>query len=151
MKISEVLTPELTICCAPGNSKKRVIEYLASFMAAGQPELNADGLYEQLLDRERLGSTGIGDGVAIPHCRSKEAKQVTAAMLKLGEAVNFDAIDDQPVDLVFALVVPDAQCDQHLQTLSSIASVLMEESSRAALRASADSAQLYKTLIQLEH
>lgn len=144
MQITEILTPERTRCGVPGGSKKRVLEYLSNFLAE-QDELADPGvLFEQLLARERLGSTGIGEGVAIPHCRLPGLDQTTGILFKLDEAVDFDAIDGDPVDLVFALVVPEEDCEEHLKTLASIAEMLQDPAQRARLRSSNSDSALYQ-------
>ena len=147
MKMNELLSPENTQCCAPGGSKKRVLEYLSHFIADNIDCMDADVLYQQFLAREKLGSTGIGNGVAIPHCRVSGCDRIRGALLKLESPVDFDAIDDSPVDLVFALVVPDEQNDEHLQTLSSIAQLLQEENNLHQLRNAATNQDLYQTAI----
>ncbi|MGS2723747.1 PTS sugar transporter subunit IIA [Porticoccus sp. GXU_MW_L64] len=153
MQISEILTPEHTNCCAPGSSKKRVLEYLANFLAQLNPAADSAALYEQLLARERLGSTGIGEGVAIPHCRIEGIDKAVGVMLRLQKSVDFDAIDGQPVDLVFALIVPkddgDNQAnDEHLNTLASIAELMQNPQRREQLREATDNRTLYNSAIR---
>lgn len=151
MKIADVLSPQLTQCNVAGSSKKRVLELLSTFIAdSTDNNLDAETLYTRLLERERLGSTGIGDGVAIPHCRLTDHSSVIAAMIKLEHPIDYDAIDDKPVDLIFALLVPENECENHLQTLSSIAEVMMNPEAREALRQASTNDQLYQTLIALE-
>ena len=149
MHISDILTPERAQCCAPGGSKKRVLEYLAKFLASRSQHADAGMLYEQLLARERLGSTGIGEGVAIPHCRLPGFNQSVGVLLKLQQPIDFDAIDGQPVDLVFALIVPEddgenQQNNEHLQTLSSIAELLQDPLRRSQLRAATQDHDLFQ-------
>lgn len=147
MKIEDILLPELTICNAPAGSKKRVLEYLSHLMTAQMPDMDADRLYERFLFRERLGSTGIGEGVAIPHCRLAGCSKALGAFLKLAEPVDFDAIDEKPVDLVFALVVPDEQHEEHLALLASIAGLLQNEEKRQQLRQAVSNQALYELAI----
>lgn len=147
MEIADILTRERTRCNVPGGSKKRVLEFLANLLANQNPEADQDTLYEQLLARERLGSTGIGDGVAIPHCRLPGFHQTIGMLLKLESPIDFDAIDGQPVDLVFALVVPEEHNDEHLQTLSRIAQLLQDPKQRARLRNTASDEVLYQAAI----
>lgn len=146
MNIQDILSPSTTECDIPGGSKKRVLEHLSHLLADQTPGMDADQLYESLLYRERLGSTGIGEGVAIPHCRLAGCQKSVGAFLKLSEPVDFDAIDDQPVDLVFALVVPDEQHDEHLKVLAAIAGMLQDEQKRRQLRSISDSQSLYEKL-----
>ncbi|WP_461517399.1 PTS IIA-like nitrogen regulatory protein PtsN [Porticoccus sp.] len=144
MKLTDVLLPENIVANAPGGSKKKVLENLSDFLSERMDGVTADELYQGLLSRERLGSTGIGEGVAIPHCRLASCINITGALIKLQEPVDFDAIDGEPVDLIFALIVPEEQNDQHLQVLSLIAELLQDESVREELRQADSNESLYR-------
>lgn len=146
-EIDSILTAERTIKSAPASSKKKVLEYLSSFIADHIPESSADDIYERLLNRERMGSTGIGEGIAIPHCRLKQCDKTFGVLLQLEHAIDFDSIDQQPVDLIFALLVPEEATDEHLKTLSMLAQKLSQSDYREALRNSPDSQNLYKRAI----
>lgn len=152
MKITDILTPAMTQCNLLGGSKKRVLENLSAFITEqlGGDAEQADSLFHGLVARERLGSTGIGDGIAIPHCRAPGIKRIHGCLAKLAVPVDFDASDDQPVDLVFALVVPEEQNDEHLATLARIAALLQHETSRAALRKCTSHEELFNTAVTLE-
>ena len=102
-------------------SKKRLIEHVATFLADQFEDTQADDIYEKLIAREKLGSTGIGNGIAIPHGRIKQSDKPVAVLLVTTQGVNYDAIDKRPVDIFCALLVPEDQCDTHLATLASIA------------------------------
>jgi PTS system nitrogen regulatory IIA component len=145
--IDSILTPERTVKSAPVSSKKKVLEYLGSFIADQIPESSADEIYERLLNRERMGSTGIGEGIAIPHCRLKQCNKTLGVLLQLEQPIDFDAIDKQPVDLIFALLVPEEATDEHLKTLSMLAQKLSQADYRDALRNAADSQNLYQRAI----
>jgi len=145
--IDSILTPERTVKSAPVSSKKKVLEYLGSFIADHIPESSADDIYERLLNRERMGSTGIGEGIAIPHCRLKQCEKTFGVLLQLEHPIDFDAIDQQPVDLIFALLVPEETTDEHLKTLSMLAQKLSQADYREALRNSPDSQNLYQRAI----
>jgi PTS system nitrogen regulatory IIA component len=145
--IDSILTPERTVKSAPVSSKKKVLEYLGSFIADHIPESSADDIYERLLNRERMGSTGIGEGIAIPHCRLKQCDKTFGVLLQLEKPIDFDAIDRQPVDLIFALLVPEEATDEHLKTLSMLAQKLSQADYREALRNSPDSQNLYQRAI----
>lgn len=147
MKLAAILSPELTCAKAPGVSKKRVLEFLADFISQGDNHLVADSLYQALLARERLGSTGIGRGVAIPHCRLAECDQPVAAFLKLESPVDFDAIDSKPVDLLFALVVPEGHESDHLKTLARIATIFQDREAVEQLRRIDTAEELWRYLI----
>lgn len=145
--IDSILTPERTVKSAPVSSKKKVLEYLGSFIADHIPESSADDIYERLLNRERMGSTGIGEGIAIPHCRLKQCEKTFGVLLQLEHPIDFDSIDQQPVDLIFALLVPEEATDEHLKTLSMLAQKLSQADYREALRNSPDSKNLYQRAI----
>lgn len=152
MKVADVLTPELTLCNMPGCSKKRILDNLAEFISAQLPgDIDQQRvLLRGLVEREKLGSTGIGDGVAIPHCRIPGLRKIHGALIKLETPIDFDAIDDEPVDLLFALLVPEEKNDEHLVTLASIAQLLQQAENRQALRHCDNAEHLYNTAIQLE-
>jgi PTS system nitrogen regulatory IIA component len=119
--IDAILSPELTLCGVPGSSKKRILELIAEQVSEHCPELEQTQIFNNLVARERLGSTGIGQGIAIPHCRLDGCQGVVGALLTLEDAVSFDAIDNQPVDLLFVLIVPKEATSEHLELLSQLA------------------------------
>lgn len=119
-------------------SKKRLLEVLAGLLASAQPHLKDDTIFERLIERERLGSTGLGHGVALPHARLKDLGEAIGAFIHLRRAVDFDAIDDQPVDLAFAMLVPETASEVHLQLLAQLAGLFGEDSFRALLRGAED-------------
>ena len=148
MNIEDFLTPEHSCSDVPGISKKRVLEYISTFLTSGDgDESAADSIYQKLIEREKLGSTGIGHGVAIPHCRVAGCKEITGALLTLHDQVDFDAIDGEPVDLVFALIVPDEQNQEHLDALSAIAELMQEAGVRDKLRAATSNQNLYDVAV----
>jgi PTS system nitrogen regulatory IIA component len=118
----------------PASSKKRVLEQAARLLAVGADEPTSEQIFERLLERERLGSTGLAGGVALPHARIAGISETRGAFLRLAEPVDFDALDGQPVDLVFALLVPEEANDEHLQLLARLASMFNEEELRGRLR-----------------
>mgnify|MGYP002638433166 FL=1 len=152
MKITDILTQKMTQCDLPGGSKKRVLENLSAFVTdqlGGNTE-QADTLFHNLVARERLGSTGIGDGVAIPHCRVSGFNRIHGCLIKLEDPVDFGALDDQPVDLIFALIVPEEQNDEHLATLARVAAIMQNDQSRQSLRQCSNDEDLFNTALQLE-
>jgi len=140
----QTLKPELTLSKLKASSKKRALEKAAALISTSTPELDAEELFEQLIARERLGSTGIGKGVAIPHCRSNHVHKLTACLVTLNELVDFDAIDNNPVDILFVIVVPEAACNEHLETLASIAKLMDNAEHRNQLRHAATSSELFE-------
>ena len=148
MKIQEILTPEHSRADVPGVSKKRILEFLSTFLCAGGGDAaQADTIYQKLLERERLGSTGIGHGGAVPHCRVKGCTRITGALLKLSDNVDFDAIDGEPVNLVFALIVPEEHNQDHLEALAAIAGLLQDDDARTRLRAATSNHDLYELAV----
>ncbi len=142
--IFDILTLERTQLGAQCSSKKRVIEYVANFLADKIPDAQADDLYEHLIAREKLGSTGIGEGIAIPHSRLSECEDTIGALFVLEHSVDFDAIDRVPVDIVFVLLVPTEATEQHLQTLSMLAQKFSQQSFRDSLRKANTTPELYQ-------
>ena len=112
MKLDSILSPDRTLCGLSGNSKKRVLENISQFICRDLPEFNPNQLFDSLLAREKLGSTGLGNGIAIPHCRITQCQQIIGTLIKLDQAVDFDAIDNKPVDLLFVLLVPEQAHDE---------------------------------------
>ncbi len=121
-------------CASATSSKKRVLEAAGHLLAHADPELDEQDIFNRLLERERLGSTGFGHGVALPHARVAGIDQAYGCFLRLGDPVDFDAIDDAPVDLVFALLAPEDATDEHLRILSTLASLFGDASFRDSLR-----------------
>ena len=146
--ISQILTLERTQLGAQCTSKKRVLEHISSFLADNIDDSQADEIYARLIAREKLGSTGIGEGIAIPHSRLQECEGTLGALFVLDEAVDFDSIDRKPVDIVFVLLVPEEATEQHLQTLSMLAQKFNDEGFRDQLRQATSNEDLYQRMIQ---
>jgi len=144
MKITSILTADRTRCNANGVSKKRVLETLAELFAPALEEADETAVFQNLINRERLGSTGIGHGIAIPHCRCATAGETLCACLTLKDPVDFDAIDNEPIDIVFAMLVPEDAEESHLQTLAQLAEALQKPSFTSKLRSCASDAELYR-------
>ncbi|MEL0169223.1 MAG: PTS IIA-like nitrogen regulatory protein PtsN [Pseudomonadaceae bacterium] len=146
MQIDHILTPERTFAGVQGGSKKRVLELIGKLVAQ-HTNLDPDAIYENLIARERLGSTGFGNGIAIPHCRIEDCHQAIGALLQLDGKIDFDALDGQPVDLIFVLLVPQEATEQHLQILKMLAGKLDNAELRDALRAAPDADALYRVMV----
>lgn len=131
------------------SSKKRLLETLGELLASAQPALSRESVFDRLLERERLGSTGIGYGVALPHARMPEITDSIGAFVQVREGVPFDAIDDQPVDLAFALLVPEAANETHLQLLADLAALFSEEPLRQRLRSADSPSTLFDILTRV--
>ena len=142
MQVAELLDLDRVSCNTQSASKKRVLEQLSRLLAVKQEKLSQNQVFDSLLSRERLGSTGLGHGVAIPHGRLKESNTTLAAFIKLQEGVDFDANDNQPVDLLFALLVPEEATEEHLQLLAQLARMFSDEKLVQQLRAAPDARSL---------
>lgn len=143
--LSQLLTPGRTLCRAQGSSKKKLFETLAELMCTDHPELPPQSeVFTQLVARERLGSTGLGGGIAIPHCRIPGCPEPLAALVSLAEPIDFDAPDDVPVDLLCVLLVPDQAQQEHLDILARIARLFSQATFCEALRDATDSDSLFR-------
>lgn len=142
-ELNQIITPERTRLGAQASSKKKSLELVSEIMAETVPELNSKELFNRLTERERLGSTGFGQGVALPHCRLPECQSPTAVLLRLAEAVDYDATDQKPVDLICALVVPEEANQEHLQLLSTIAGRFSDETLLQKMRETESASELH--------
>jgi PTS system nitrogen regulatory IIA component len=141
MHLLDLLAPARVAAGANATSKKRLLELVAHTLAQGQPE-HERAIFDSLCLRERMGSTGLGHGVAIPHGRTPHLANATGAFIQLAEPVDFGAADGQPVDLVFALAVPEHFTQQHLVLLAQLAEMFSDEGFRTQARACRDGAAL---------
>jgi PTS system nitrogen regulatory IIA component len=146
--ITKILSERCVIAGLSANSRKRVLQAASELLAEQHPELSARALFDELMIRERLGSTGIGEGVAIPHCRL-DCETILGALVTLENPVDYEAMDDQPVDLLFVLVVPNEENTAHLELLAALARIFNNAENRRRLRAATSSADLYQQLIGL--
>ena len=146
MQIAEIISPERIVVRQQAGSKKRALELVSGLIAGAQPDLLETEVFDCLIARERLGSTGVGHGVAIPHGRLKAVERPLAAFAVLEKGVDFDAVDGQPVDMVCALVVPAESTEEHLQILASLAALFGDDRVRERLRATVTAADVYALL-----
>ncbi len=110
----------------PVTSKKKALEAVSELLADDGGALTPELIYERLLERERLGSTGLTHGFALPHARVKGLTRARGAFLSLRQGIDFDALDDQPVDLIFALLVPESSTQEHLDLLAELAGMFRD-------------------------
>ena len=141
MEIDQLVVPQCVRQGARVPSRKRALDLAVDLIAERYDQVVARPLFDALMEREKLGSTGIGEGVAIPHCRLNCAG-IMAALLCLDQPVDYDAPDGKPVDLIFVLVVPNEENDAHLQLLSLVAAVFAHAANRARLRQARSSGAL---------
>jgi len=142
--LSEILTPARTVCHAPGTSKKRLFETIAKIISDDQPTLEYDTIFDHLIAREKLGSTGLGKGIAIPHCRAANCHQPLGTLVSLQEPIDFDSPDDAPVDLLFVLLVPEEANQAHLDILATGARLFSQDDFCQQLRNADGDASLFR-------
>lgn len=147
MELADILSEESVIVCTGLKTKREVLERLAE-QAAKATGQDARAVFEAVYDREVLGSTGLGNGIAIPHGKFAGIPGVTAVFAKLSEPVDFDSVDDQPVDLLMLLLAPMGAGADHLKALARVARILRTESVVDALRRAPDAGRLYEILTQ---
>jgi PTS system nitrogen regulatory IIA component len=143
--LSQILSPENVVLDIPVTSKKRALEQM-SLLFENHQGLERASVFDSLFARERLGSTGLGHGVAVPHGRVKNIDTPCAAFARLGQPVAFDSPDGQPVDLILVLIVPEAATQQHLDILAEVAQRLSEPSILKQLRRETDAMRIYEML-----
>jgi PTS system nitrogen regulatory IIA component len=146
MIISDIISLDRTECAVECQSKKRIFEVISDIAVKGNPQLDVNDVLASMLAREKMGSTGIGNGIAIPHGRIEGITDIVAIIVTSEEPIQFDAIDDKPVDIFFALLVPSEQTQEHLQTLSSIAQKLSDKNIVKALRNAASRDEIVSAL-----
>ena len=136
-QISQLLPPENIVLDLEASSKKRVFEH-AGLVFENNQGVARSSVFESLFSREKLGSTGLGRGIAIPHGRIKGLKQACGAFIRLTTPIPFDSPDGEPVSLLFVLLVPEQATEQHLQILSELAERFSDRSCREALASAKD-------------
>jgi PTS system nitrogen regulatory IIA component len=143
--LSQFLAPENVILDVSATSKKRALEQISLLLENNQG-YERSAVFDSLFARERLGSTGLGRGVAIPHGRIKNIKQPCAAFVRLAQPVSFDAPDGEPVDLLLVIVVPEEATQQHLDILAEVARRLSENTVLESLRSATEASTVYELL-----
>jgi nitrogen PTS system EIIA component len=147
MDISEILAPQAVFEGLKASNKKKLITEIAAH-AAAVANLNVNTVFETLWEREKLSSTGVGHGIAIPHARLGKLERIVGVFAHLDKAVDFESIDEAPVDLVFALLTPaDAGAD-HLKALARVSRLMRNATFCEKLRAANDRAELYALLTE---
>lgn len=143
MKITDILPEALVIPTLKGRTKEDVLHELARVMAAHYSDIDASRLVEVLWERERLGSTAIGDGIAIPHGKLPGLKTVLGAFARHLQGVDFQSLDGNPTKLFFLLVAPEDSVGQHLKALARVSRLLKDPSFRSQLMNARDQSELY--------
>ena len=145
MNISDLLVPDAVVAALKAQSKKQLLQELAARTHAltGLPERR---VFEVLMERERLGTTGVGNGIAIPHGRMAEVAAITGLFVRLDASIDYEAVDGQPVDLVFMLLAPESAGADHLKALARVSRLLRDRQTCEKLRAAASPEALYAIL-----
>ena len=134
MTIAEILTSNRVRLDVHAPSKKRALEALSELLAEAHPEITSRTVFDRLFARERLGSTGLGCGVALPHGRVPNLDRTVGAFIKIDGGIDYDSPDGEPVDLMFALLVPEECTEEHLNLLAELAGIFDDDELREALR-----------------
>ena len=148
MNINSILSPERTFCNIETRSKKNAIEKAAALIAGTLPSLDADDIYSKLIAREKLGPTALGQGIALPHCRIKGCNNIVGALFTIKSPIDFGALDDQLVNIMFVLLVPEEEVDEHLKTMAMLAAKFDSEEYRANLINAPDNQVLFNRACQ---
>ena len=150
MMIADVLREPLVIPALLGTTKEKVLEELAARVVSEHPEVEGERLVEVLWEREKLSSTAIGEGIAIPHARLPRVSQIVGAFGRHPAGIDYQSLDGQPTKLFFLVVAPEDSAGQHLKALARISRLLKEASTRARLMNAGDQSDLYRCLIEAD-
>ena len=148
LHISKLIQADRVACNVEVASKKRALEQLSALIADGIDGLSQLEVFDSLLARERLGVTGVGHGVAIPHGRLKNSSSILGAFIKLNTPIDYESPDGEPVDLMFALLVPEESNDEHLKALAALATMFRDPTLRDTLRASSSAQSIHKHILE---
>jgi len=148
MNLADVLIPEQTFCHIQVASKKKALEETAGLIASKINRVSQEALFERLIAREKLGTTAMGNGIAIPHCRLPQLDNIVCALVTLAEPVDFDAFDNHGVSILFVLLVPEEEADKLLSVLATIAESAESIGYRDSLLAANDNDSLYQRAVQ---
>ncbi|MGF1454536.1 MAG: PTS IIA-like nitrogen regulatory protein PtsN [Alphaproteobacteria bacterium] len=147
MDLSDLIAPDRVLGGCKAASKKQALLELST-VAAGHTGLSERVIFEALMERERLGTTGVGQGIAIPHAKLAQLTSLCGFFSRMASPIDFEAIDDQPVDLIFLLLAPETAGAEHLKALAQISRLLRKRSVCDKLRAATDAAALFALLTQ---
>lgn len=148
MTLQDILTLDCTQCAVPVHSKKRLLEQICQLAANKLIDANPTELLESLLNRETMSSTGIGNGIAIPHGKLKNTDQAIAVFLTTEQAIDFDAIDNKPVDIFICLFVPQDKTQEHLEALQSIAKLFSDRKTAKQIRKCTSQQEMFNLIQQ---
>jgi len=149
MHLTDIISPDRVVSNVQATSKKRAFETISEVIASNaEVSMGANDIFDSLIARERLGTTAIGHGIAIPHGRIKESSKTIGAFLQLSEGIDCDALDNEAVNLIFAVLVPENTNEEHLQLLARLAKMFKNTELREKLLAAPDNTTLYDLLVQ---
>ena len=147
MELDVILTSEGCYCKLEGTSKKRILMNISEKLGQQFATLDESEVFNSIMAREQLGSTGLGNGIAIPHCRVPHCQGIIGALVTLKSPIDFDAIDSKPVDLLFVLIVPEEKTDEHVKTLAGLAALFNDPDFCYTLRQTQGNEELYNIAI----
>jgi len=147
MQLEDILTSERCYCQLEGTSKKQILMNISEKLGQQFATLDESEVFNSIMAREQLGSTGLGNGIAIPHCRVPHCQGIIGALVTLKSPIDFDAIDSKPVDLLFILIVPEEKTDEHVKTLAGLAALFNDPDFCYTLRQTQDNEELYNIAI----
>ncbi len=145
MRLSEIMSVNSIVLSLKANNKRQLLQELAQ-KASELTGINDRTIFDTILERENLGSTGFGGGTALPHGRLSELDKVFGLFVRLNSPIDFDAIDNKPVDLVFLLLSPESNGADHLTALAQISRILKDEETCTKLRAASSKDEIYALL-----
>src|SRR5229473_1672216 len=148
MKITEILGPELVLPDLRGRNKPEVLRELAACLSSKYRDLDVETLAAVLAERERLGSTAIGDGIAIPHGKIRGVNQIIGVFGRAPAGVEFESLDGKPTNLFFLLVAPEDSASLHLKALARVSRLFRDNAFREHLMAAGDAAEIYRLITE---
>jgi PTS system nitrogen regulatory IIA component len=148
MKISEILAPDAVLADLTGRTKPQILQELAARLVSGHKGIDVGELSSVLSERERLGSTAIGDGIAIPHGKIRGVRQIIGTFGRAIKGVDFDSLDGHPTHLFFLLVAPEDSASLHLKALARVSRLFRDNAFREHLLAARDSAEIYRLIVE---
>ncbi|MBK1734082.1 PTS sugar transporter subunit IIA [Halorhodospira abdelmalekii] len=146
MDIEQLISPERVRCLSGLEDKEQVLQHVGELISIADPQLTGTEICDRLMARERLGSTGLGHGVALPHARLEGIERAAGALVRLDHGIDFQAFDKTPVDLLFVLVVPEHFTDEHLQILAALAEMFSDPELCERLRRTESDRELHAAL-----
>lgn len=150
MKFSNLIKVDQIQLNLNASSKKKALEIISQIVTDNYPQYQSNKIFETFIERERLGSTGIGHGIALPHGRLTDCTDTIGVFISLSQDVDFDAIDKQPVNLIFALLIPQNSTEEHLQILAKLAEFFRQDDKRRLLEQATSPASVYKLFNNIE-